>query len=114
MNPKTGSSLKLNILELRNAASSTTAILMVLFATSIVLRSFSGLLYNFRIVFDFSSLLDLRFSSSSGLKEKNATSEADMRADPTRRIMMTRKPITILKSGELIPIPEIRNKYDSG
>jgi hypothetical protein len=37
-----------------------------------------------------------------------------MRADPTRRIMITRTPINILKSGELIPIPEIRNKYDRG
>ncbi len=114
MNPKTGSEVKSNILRLRNAASSTIAILIVLFATSTVLSSFSGLLYSFRIALDFLFLFDLRFSSSSGLKEKKATSEADMRADPMRRIMITKRPITILKSGVLIPIPESSIKYESG
>jgi len=38
--------------------------------------------YKFRTVFDFLSLFVLSFSRSSGPKEKKATSEADMRADP--------------------------------
>jgi len=114
MNPKTGSELKSNIFRLIKAASKTIAILIVLFATRTVLSSFSGLLYRFRTVFDFLSLCVLSFSISSGLKEKNATSEADIKAEPIRRITMTRRPITILKSGALIPIPETSIKYDSG
>ena len=43
-NPATGSEPKSSSLALRNAASRTTAIFTELFATSIVLKSFSGLL----------------------------------------------------------------------
>jgi hypothetical protein len=60
------------------------------------------------------SLVDLKFSISSGLNEKKATSEADIRADPMSRIMITRKPTIILKSGVLMAIPDSRHKYDSG
>jgi hypothetical protein len=56
------------------------------------------------------SLFIFRFSRSSGPKEKKATSEADIRADPMRRIMITKMPITTLKSGILIPIPEMSIK----
>jgi hypothetical protein len=54
------------------------------------------------------------FSRSSGVKEKKATSDADTRADPMRRIMITRRPITILKSGVLILMAEISTKDESG
>ena len=43
MNPITGSALKSKSFELMNADKSTIVIFMVLFATSIVLRSFSGI-----------------------------------------------------------------------
>jgi hypothetical protein len=43
----------------------------------------------------------LNFSISSGLNEKNATSDADIRADPSRRIVSIINPIIILKSGAL-------------
>jgi len=96
MNPKTGAALKSKIFELKKAASNTIAILIVLFATRMVLNSFSGLLCKLRTALDLSSLSDLNFSISSGLKEKKATSEAETMADPIRRIMIIRKPTTIL------------------
>ena len=114
MNPITGSELKSKIFELKNAASNTIAILIVLFATSMVLSSFSGLLCSFRTDLDFLSFSDLNFSISSGLNEKKATSEAETRAEPIRRTIITRKPKTILKSGALMPIPDNRNIHDRG
>jgi hypothetical protein len=88
--------------------------LIVLFATSMVLKSFSGLLCNFMTVLNFLSFSDLNLSISSGLKEKKATSEAETKAEPIKRIMIIRKPKTILKSGALMPIPDNRNIYDRG
>jgi hypothetical protein len=90
------------------------AILTVLFATSIVLKSFSGLLYSFRALFDFLLLYVLNFSISSGLNEKYATSEPDMRADPKRRIISINSPIIILKSGALTAMPERNDIMESG
>jgi hypothetical protein len=51
-------------------------------------------------------LFDLNFSISSGLKEKNATSAPDIRADPKSRIISIKNPIIILKSGALTVIAE--------
>ena len=79
-----------------------------------VLNSFSGLLCKLRTALDLSSLSDLNFSISSGLKEKKATSEAETMADPIRRIMIIRKPTTILKSGALMPIPDNNIINDKG
>jgi len=45
-------------------------------------------------------LFDLKRSISSGLKEKYATSEADIRADPISSIIRTIRPVIVLKSGE--------------
>jgi len=50
---------------------------------------------------------------SSGLNEKYATSEPDIRADPKRRIISIKIPIIILKSGELTAIPERIDIYES-
>jgi hypothetical protein len=110
INPKTGTELKLNIFELKNAAKRTIAIFIVLFATSMVLSNFSGFSYSLRMVFDFLSFFDLKVLISSGRKEKKATSVADIRAEPIRRIIITKKPIMIFKSGLLITIPETGNK----
>ena len=52
------------------------------------------------------SLFDLNFSISSGLNEKYATSDADIRADPIRRISKKASPIIIFKSGVLTEIAE--------
>jgi hypothetical protein len=65
-------------------------------------------------VFDFLSLLVFRFSISSGLKEKKATSDADISADPIKSIIINRSPINILKSGVFTPTPESINKHDRG
>jgi hypothetical protein len=59
-------------------------------------------------------LFDLNFSISSGLNEKNATSDADIRADPNSRIISIIRPIIILKSGTLTVIAEIVAIYESG
>jgi hypothetical protein len=37
-----------------------------------------------------------------------------MRADPRRSTSITRKPITILKSGVFMPMPENNIKYERG
>ena len=112
-NPTKGSELKSNNLELRNAASRTTAILTVLFATRMVLSSFSGLLYSFKTARAFLLLLLLNFSISSGRNEKKATSEPDMTADPKRSKISTRNPVIILKSGEFVVIPESSVRFDN-
>jgi hypothetical protein len=65
-------------------------------------------------VLDFLSLFVFRFSISSGLKEKKATSDADISADPIRSIIITRRPMNILKSGVFIPTPDSNNKHDNG
>ena len=114
MNPRTGWVLKSKIFELKKAASNTIAILIVLFATRMVLNSFSGLLCSFMTALDFLSFSDLNHSISSGLKEKKATSEAETKAEPIKRIIIIIKPKTILKSGALMPIPDNRNTYDRG
>ena len=111
--PITGSALKSNSLELKKAANNTIAIFIVLLATRIVLRSFSGLLYNLSAIFDCLFLVDLNFSMSSGLKEKKATSAADINAEPNRRIIRISSPINILRSGGLKVIPESGNNNGS-
>lgn len=111
MNPSSAE-LNTNIEELINAARRTIAILMVLLATRIVLNSFSGLLYSFIVICDFLLLCDLNFSISSGVNEKNATSEADIRADPRRSIIRIMSQITILISGGLTTIPENGNRKE--
>ena len=60
INPNTGSALKSNIFALRKAASRTIAMLMVLFATRTVLRSFSGFPYSLSITLDLLSLIGLK------------------------------------------------------
>jgi hypothetical protein len=47
------------------------------------------------------SLFVLKFSISSGLKEKYATSDADIRAEPARRIASITIPVIVCKSGAL-------------
>jgi hypothetical protein len=56
-------------------------------------------------------LFVLKLSISSGLNEKYATSEADIRADPARRIINMAIPVKVCRSGGVIEIPErIGNK----
>jgi hypothetical protein len=54
----------------------------------------------------------LRFSISSGLKEKYATSEADKRAEVNRSITSIISPVIILKAGGLRIISERNKEYD--
>jgi hypothetical protein len=86
---------------------------IVLFATRIVLNSFSGILYSFRTLFDFLLLSFLNFSISSGPKEKYATSDADIKAEPRRSRTRTINPIIIFKSGGLKIIPDSKIRYVS-
>jgi hypothetical protein len=113
MNPITGFALKSKSFELINAERSTIVMFMVLFATSIVLRSFSGILYSFRMLFDFRLLSFLNFSKSSGPNEKYATSDADIKAEPRRSRIRTTNPIIIFKSGGLKIIPGREARYVS-
>jgi hypothetical protein len=56
-------------------------------------------------------LFALKLSISSGLNEKYATSEADISADPARRINSIATPVKVCRSGGVIAIPErIDNK----
>jgi hypothetical protein len=56
----------------------------------------------------------LSFWRSSGLKEKNATSDPDISADPNSKISNTINPTTILASGVFKTIPENMYIYESG
>jgi hypothetical protein len=57
-------------------------------------------------VIDRLSLFVLKFSISSGLNEKYATSDADIRADPARRTTRKASPVIVCKSGTLTEIAE--------
>jgi hypothetical protein len=54
----------------------------------------------------------LRFSISSGPKEKYATSEADKSEEANRSMTSTISPVIILKAGGLRIIPERNKEYD--
>jgi len=68
----------------------TTAILIVLFATRIVLKSFfSGNVVKLQNCLERLFLDDFNLLISAGLSEKYATSEPDIRAETKRRISST-------------------------
>lgn len=102
MKPRVGFAEKSKSLELRKADSRTMAILTVLLATRMVLRSFSGILYNLITLAAFFDLDVLSFSMSSGLREKKATSEPEIRADETRSSTRMEKPVIRVGSGVCI------------
>ena len=86
---------------------------MVLLATRIVLNSFAGLSDNFKAYFERLLLFVLNFSISSGLSEKKATSEPEIRADPQSNSISTIIPVIIFISGVYTAIPEINAINDS-
>lgn len=89
-------------------------ILIVLFATRIVLNSFSGLLYIFMAACVCLLLSDFSFSISSGRNEKNATSDPDISADPNNSIKRIIIPMIIPVSGAFNAISGTSIKYESG
>jgi hypothetical protein len=105
--------LKSKIAVLRKAASRTIITLRVLVATSIVPRSLSGISDNLITVSDLFVFFNRMLSVSSVLKEKYATSEAEMIAEANKRMRRKMNPAIILISGGLVVIPDRSKEYVS-
>ena len=112
INPRTGVSLKSKRVLLINAARMIIAIFTVLFATRTVLRSLSGILKSF--ITDRACLLlsDLIRLISLGLREKNATSEPDIKAEQKSRTAKIINPITAFMLTGFDATPFMRIIYE--
>jgi len=89
------------------------ATLIVLLAIRIVLSNLSGLLCSLSAFFAFVLLIVLNDLRSSGLSERYATSEADIKAEPIRRIKSTGNSINKLRLLAFIEIPVTNVNIDN-